>query len=85
MLVDTPGMRGITVEKVEEVGTDFEELISQCKFSDCSHKKEPGCAIKKALDTGSIEEAEYKEFLRKNKPYKMSYAEKRNKGKGKKK
>ncbi|MGH1467811.1 MAG: ribosome small subunit-dependent GTPase A [Bdellovibrionales bacterium] len=85
MLVDTPGMRGITVEVVEEPGVNFEELAGECKFSDCSHKKEPGCAIVKAVESGGIEKEEYKEFLRKNKPYKMSYAEKSNKGKGKKK
>lgn len=85
MLIDTPGMRGLTVEVKEDVPSVIEELVLKCKFSDCTHKKEPGCELLKACKEGSLSDEEYKDFLSKNVVKKMSYAEKRNKGKGKKK
>lgn len=60
MIVDTPGMREMQMwggsEGIEEAFTDIEELNTQCKFSNCNHKGEPGCAIKQAIANGLITE-----------------------------
>jgi ribosome biogenesis GTPase len=58
MVIDTPGMRELGLFDAEEgvsVGfTDVEELFAQCKFKDCRHKTEPGCAVLAALADGSL-------------------------------
>ena len=58
-LIDTPGMRelGLVDAQAGVSGTfsDIEELISQCRFRDCTHGKEPGCAIQKALKSGELD------------------------------
>lgn len=55
-LIDTPGMRSLSMsdstEGIEKVFSDLTELASGCKFSDCSHETEPGCAILDAVETG---------------------------------
>lgn len=60
-LMDTPGMRELQLaeaeEGVEEVFSDLADLASQCRFSDCQHDTEPGCAIRKALAEGQIDRA----------------------------
>jgi ribosome biogenesis GTPase / thiamine phosphate phosphatase len=58
MLIDTPGIRAIEVagadEGVEVAFDDVAELALHCRFSDCGHDGEPGCAIRSALDDGSL-------------------------------
>ncbi len=58
VLIDTPGMRELQLwddgEGVNETFADIEELASQCKFRDCKHDAEPGCAVKKALEEGKL-------------------------------
>lgn len=58
-LIDTPGMRELRLvdatEGVDEVFADITELAAACKFNDCAHKTEPGCAIRAAIDTGSLD------------------------------
>lgn len=58
MVIDTPGMRELGLFDVEEGISqgfdDVESLIKQCRFSDCRHKTEPGCAIIEALNDGSL-------------------------------
>lgn len=67
LLIDTPGMRefGLT----HEVGQNsihffprLSELAEQCRFSDCSHTQEPGCAVLKALKNGEISQEMYDSF-----------------------
>lgn len=62
-LIDTPGMRELqltgTSEGLEELFDDIETLSSQCKFSNCKHASEPGCAVKTALQDGSLEQARF--------------------------
>ena len=57
-LIDTPGLRGVglsdTGEGLSAAFADVEELAAQCKFSDCAHDTEPGCAVRAALDDGSL-------------------------------
>ena len=56
--IDTPGLRELGMVDAEEglAGTfsDIAELISQCAFSDCRHRNEPGCAVRRALEDGSL-------------------------------
>ena len=59
MVIDTPGMREFGMwdndTGIEKTFTDIEELAAQCKFRNCTHTNEPGCAIQKALTTGKLE------------------------------
>lgn len=57
-MIDTPGMRELGVESVnlEKAFTDIDELASRCKFRDCRHENEPGCAVRKAVIDGMISE-----------------------------
>jgi ribosome biogenesis GTPase len=57
-VIDTPGMRELGVESVNLAKTfaDIDELAGRCKFNDCQHEGEPGCAIRKAIAEGSIDE-----------------------------
>jgi ribosome biogenesis GTPase len=58
-LIDTPGMRELRLvdadEGVDEVFADITELATQCKFNDCAHQSEPGCAITKAIKVGDLD------------------------------
>lgn len=57
-VIDTPGMRELGLESVNLAKTfmDIEDLAEQCKFKDCQHEQEPGCAIRKAIEEGLLEE-----------------------------
>jgi ribosome biogenesis GTPase len=66
LVLDTPGMRELQLwdaeDGLKEVFDDVESLASECRFSDCSHKSEPGCAVKNALDRGVIDSARLESF-----------------------
>ncbi|MFD6359617.1 ribosome small subunit-dependent GTPase A [Streptomyces roseolus] len=73
VLIDTPGLRGVGLWDAEAgVGQTFaeiEELAAECRFHDCSHESEPGCAVAAALDEGtlSVRRLEsYRKLLREN-------------------
>lgn len=59
-VIDTPGMRELGMWDNEAgIETTFAEiaaLVSQCRFSDCTHRKEPGCAVQAALQSGALSE-----------------------------
>lgn len=63
LIIDTPGMRELgmcdVAEGIEETFDDIAKLESQCRFSDCRHDTEPGCAIKAALEDGSLSYERY--------------------------
>jgi ribosome biogenesis GTPase len=65
-LIDTPGMRELQIVDVDDgidaVFADIVELASQCKFSDCRHNGEPGCAIRVALEQGVLDDDRLKRF-----------------------
>ena len=42
--------------------SDIEELASQCRFRDCTHGREPGCAIRKALDNGTLDKTRWEMY-----------------------
>jgi ribosome biogenesis GTPase len=58
IVIDTPGMRELQLwesdEGMDTAFADVAELITQCRFSDCAHKQEPGCAIRQALADGML-------------------------------
>ena len=67
-IIDTPGLRevGLWSESGDlgETFADIKELMNSCKFTDCSHKKEPGCAVKQALENGTLDEEYYASYLK---------------------
>jgi len=67
-LIDTPGIRGFGVIDMEktEISHYFPEmfgLLNQCRFFNCTHVHEPGCAVKKAFETGEIPATRYESYL----------------------
>ena len=67
MVIDTPGMRELGLfgadEGISAGFTDVEELFAQCRFSDCHHKTEPGCAVLAALGDGSLPRERWEGYL----------------------
>lgn len=65
-IIDTPGIRELGMTEAEdginETFSDIVELIGQCKFSNCSHRLEPGCAIQRAIENGSLSEARWQMY-----------------------
>ncbi|KHT50232.1 ribosome small subunit-dependent GTPase A [Vibrio sinaloensis] len=68
LLMDTPGMRELQLSACEqgisEAFSEITELAEQCKFSDCSHTSEPGCAILRALEEGKLEQRRLDSYLK---------------------
>jgi ribosome biogenesis GTPase len=64
LLMDTPGMREIQIwtgdEGIQETFADIKTLAMQCRFHDCKHEQEPGCAVQQALLDGTLD---YQRFL----------------------
>lgn len=88
MVIDNPGMRefGILDADIGLVANyaDIFEIAERCRFRDCSHTNEPGCAVLEAVETGRIAHAHYDNFvkLRNESRYnQLTYAEKRKKDK----
>ena len=61
---DTDQMDIILKENLQYAFPDFGEFIGQCQFHDCSHRKEPGCAVTAALGRGEVEKTRYDSYLR---------------------
>lgn len=88
MLIDNPGMREFGIMGTEEgMGDSFADiykLASKCKYRDCSHLKEKGCAVLRAVEEGSLHRARYQSFIKlrtESEFHDLSYLEKRNKDK----
>ena len=68
MVIDTPGMREFGIWNndagIEKTFSDIEEFICQCRFRNCTHSGEPGCAIQKALDHGELEVERWQSYLK---------------------
>ena len=68
LLLDTPGMREIGVfgadEGVSAIFADIDDLATECRFSDCRHEREPGCAIRSALETGHLDEGRWRSYVK---------------------
>lgn len=67
-IIDTPGIKELGLAEIEpeELGhyfPEFRELLGQCKFNNCLHVEEPGCAVKEALEAGEIHYERYISYL----------------------
>jgi ribosome biogenesis GTPase len=88
MLIDTPGMRELGIVGASDgVNISFEEFVKlseNCRYANCSHQHEPGCAIRAAIEKGELDEDRYSNFIKLKKEseyYEMSYLDKRKKDK----
>jgi ribosome biogenesis GTPase len=88
MIIDSPGMRELANISVGNgIDNTFDEISSlaeNCKFGDCSHTVEKGCAVIQALEDGVIEQSRYNNFIKLRKEseyYERSYYEKRRRDK----
>lgn len=68
MMIDTPGMRELGVWDVSlglgEAFSDIEQYFGKCKFSDCKHQNEPGCAVKAAIAGGMLPQERWNSYLK---------------------
>lgn len=77
MIMDTPGMRELGIwdaaDGLEHSFADVEQYFSKCKFRDCRHQSEPGCAIKQAIENGELSQVRWNSYLQLKKE--SSYSE----------
>lgn len=68
LLIDTPGMRELQLwsseESLSNTFEDVESLARQCRFRDCRHAEEPGCAVQKAVVEGLLDPARFRNYLK---------------------
>ena len=66
MIIDTPGMRELGMWGVdgglEEAFADVEQYLGKCRFRDCRHDREPGCAIRQAIEAGELDTARWESY-----------------------
>ena len=67
-VADTPGFSSLDFNRMNAVDLyesvqEFRPYIGQCRFNDCVHENEPGCAVKEAVDSGQIPETRYRNYL----------------------
>ncbi len=86
MLIDTPGMRELALVGADDgVNAGFEDIVTlsaNCRYADCSHVHEPGCAVRAALENGELSEDRYSSYIKLKKEseyHEMSYLDKRKK------
>jgi ribosome biogenesis GTPase len=65
-LIDTPGMRELQLvdvaDALDDVFAEIAELAEQCRFSDCTHANEPGCAVREAIESGDLDAMRLKRY-----------------------
>jgi ribosome biogenesis GTPase len=68
IVIDTPGMREIAIwsddEGLRRTFDDIEQLAAQCRFRDCTHGHEPGCAVQDALKDGSLDHGRFRSYVK---------------------
>ncbi len=68
LIIDTPGMREFQIwdgkEGVQGIFADIEELATRCRFNNCKHRTEPGCAIMEAIEEGRLTKDRFKSYLK---------------------
>lgn len=67
LVIDTPGIRELQLWDaggLEDAFTDIAEMAETCRFRDCRHDREPGCAVKAAVDAGIVDPGRYQNFLK---------------------
>jgi len=78
-LADTPGIRQLTVwdvepEELDGYYRDIEAYVPRCRFRDCTHRNEPGCAVRAAVEQGEISKARYQSYLSLREELEEAYA-----------
>ena len=68
-VADTPGIRSLSLwdtepEELDGYFPELRDLVSQCQFNDCTHRSEPGCAVRRAVAEGTVNEGRYISYLR---------------------
>lgn len=67
-LIDTPGMRELKPTGEEELAdggfADIEALAARCRFNDCAHRSEPGCAVRAAVEAGTLDASRLANYLK---------------------
>ena len=71
-VADTPGFASFDTEQMDVIlkedlqyaFSDFAPFLGNCQFHDCSHRTEPGCGIRQAVEAGNIEKTRYESYLR---------------------
>jgi ribosome biogenesis GTPase len=68
-LVDTPGLReiamwGLPSESLDQCFPEFRPFLGECRFQDCKHDVEPGCAVTRALAAGAIDRGRHESYLK---------------------
>ena len=65
-LIDTPGMRELRLVDVghalDDVFAEIPSLAERCRFADCSHESEPGCAVLAAIENGELDEGRLRRY-----------------------
>jgi ribosome biogenesis GTPase len=86
LLIDMPGMRELGIlsagEGLDDSFADIKALAGQCRFADCRHSNEPGCAIRKAIENGELNPEHYQSYIKlkaESDFNEMSYVDKRKK------
>ena len=68
LIIDTPGLRGVSLGESNDALAatfgDIDALAANCRFRDCAHNTEPGCAIKSAVESGTMDAARVEGYLR---------------------
>jgi ribosome biogenesis GTPase len=67
VIIDTPGMRELQLWEGEPVVETFPEIVDRaagCRFRDCRHDREPGCAVRAAVDSGDLDPRRYDSYLK---------------------
>jgi ribosome biogenesis GTPase len=65
LVIDTPGMREMALNDSDGIGTAFDDIegvASACRFSDCRHATEPGCAVRAALASGDLDDDRFQAY-----------------------
>lgn len=68
LLLDTPGMRELQLADcehgIDETFAEITALVQQCRFADCRHQSEPGCAVRAAIEAGELDERRLESYLK---------------------
>ena len=67
-IADTPGIRNLTIwdiepEELDGYFRDIAQFVPNCRFNDCTHSNEPGCAVRRAVKDGHVSKRRYKHYL----------------------
>ena len=68
ILIDNPGMRELGLhngfDSIQDVFSEIETLSADCRFNDCNHEKEPGCAVQDAVKKGTISYKRFESYVK---------------------